>query len=101
MVINNEVLAVQAYGAFSPEKGINNHTVQVNIGAVTSALTFSLEQSLDGVVYKVIDTHVFSAGELVADSAIVTVQNTPARFLRISVDSFTGAGNITAYYEGS
>jgi len=101
MIIDNEVLAVQAYKAFSPEKRTNNHTVQVNIDATTTAITVSLAQSLDGVEYKTIDTHVFDAGELVADSAIFTVQNIPARYLRLSVDSFTGDGNISAYYEGS
>lgn len=101
MIIDNEIVAVSAYDTFSPQQGTSNHTVQVNIDATITAITVNLEYSLDGETFGILATHVFTAGELTLASAIFTVQNTPAKFLRLSVASFTGSGNLSAYYEGS
>lgn len=82
-------------------KGVQEHTVQAVITGSPTAVTVSLESSLDnGVNWNVIGTYAFTAGDLSAGSAMYHVVNKPSELVRMNLTVLTGgtAPTVTAFY---
>lgn len=74
-----------------------NIAVQYNLTGDPTAVTVDFEGSLDGTTWGVIESHVFSAGELTALSKFSYVVDKPTPYFRINASTltFTTAGTIT------
>lgn len=81
---------------------IKHHTVQVNITGAPTAVTVTLEGSLDGVNFRTIATHALSAGDLTATTGMFFDIDKPVLFVKVNLTVFTGgtAPTVTVYYEG-
>lgn len=68
--------------------------VQVNLTGDPTAVTVDVEGSLDGTNFGVIETHIFTADELVAMSAYFYITDKPVPYYRINISTltFTTAG---------
>lgn len=83
------------------KKGVKEHTVQTIITGSPTAVTVSLEASLnDGVTWNAIGTYIFTAGDLSAGSAMYHVVNKPVEVVRINLTVLTGgvAPTATSFY---
>ncbi|MCR4293629.1 MAG: hypothetical protein NUV76_12220 [Candidatus Kuenenia sp.] len=109
MSINYSTLAFEATttGANSklPVAGNPHHTIQVdftNTGGSVTALTVDLEGNLTGDVNKFAQygSHAFTAGELTAKSAVFSVVNRPAGWVRSNITTLTATGTtkVNIYY---
>lgn len=54
-----------------------------------TAVTIDVLGSLDGVTYGIIDTHVFTAGELTAANSFFFVADKPTPFMKLDVSTYT------------
>ena len=81
---------------------ITNHVIQATITGAPTAVTVDLEGSIDGANFASIDSHVFTAGELTATHALVTLVDLPVTFVRANLTTLTGgtAPTVTVVYEG-
>lgn len=81
---------------------IKDHVFSASITGAPSAVTVALEGSIDGTNFAAIDSHVFSAGELTATFALVTLVDLPVTFVRANLTTLTGgtAPTVTFLYEG-
>jgi len=79
-----------------------NHTVQVTITGVPTAVTIDLEGSLDDTTWVSLASHIMSAGELTATAAMFHVVDKPVRYVRLNLILLTAgtAPTVTALYEG-
>lgn len=76
-------------------------TVQISITGAPSAVTVTLEGSIDGHNWDIVDTHIMSAGELTALGAIYGVADTPLKYRRLNLTTLTGgtAPTVTGYVQ--
>lgn len=82
---------------------VNNHTIQVDITGGPSAVTVTLEGSLDGAEpFFTLGTKAFSAGELTATAAMLHVVDKPVNYVRTNLTVLTGGSSptITVLYDG-
>lgn len=83
------------------KKVVQEHTVQALITGSPTAVTVSLESSLnDGVTWNAIGTYPFAAGDLTAGSVMYHVIDKPAELVRMNLTSLTGgtAPTVTVFY---
>ena len=66
------------------------HTYQVNITGAPTAVTISIEGSLDGVLWTELSEKIFSAGELTATTAMFQIVDKPVTYLRANLTVLTG-----------
>ncbi len=106
---NSLLTAVTATGAGAGstassglDKVIKDHTIQATITGAPTAVTVDLEGSLDGTTWFILDSHVFTAGELTATAAIVHILGAPVRHIRGNLTVLTGgtAPTVTMLYDG-
>ena len=97
--ITKNLGSLAAAGAFERVEVIADNTniaVQYNLTGDPTAVTVDFEGSLDGATWGVIESHVFSAGELTAFSKFSYVVDKPTPYFRLNVSTltFTTAGTI-------
>ena len=81
---------------------IDKHALQVTITGGPSAVTVTLEGSLDGTTFCTIGTHAMSAGELTATKAIYFDADSPVLHVKANLTVLTGGTSptVTVTYEG-
>jgi len=81
---------------------IKDHTVQTDITGSPSAVTVRLLGSLNNVVFFELASHVFTASEITAGSAMFHVKDKTVRHVKIDLDTLTGGSSptVTSLYEG-
>ena len=102
LVLLNAVTATGASLAKEFSRLVNNHVMQVTITGAPSAVTVTLEGSLDGTTFVTIGTHAFSAGELTATKAMFFDIDKPLLFVKANLTVLTAgtAPTVTVTYEG-
>lgn len=76
----------------------SEHTVQAIWTGSPSAVTLSLEGSLDGLEWQPLVDHIATAAEITAKKTMFHVVQTPVLQTRMSILVNTGAGVVTAIY---
>lgn len=81
---------------------MDKKTVQVSITGAPSAVTVTLEGSIDGTNFATLATKAFSAGELTATFALFHSIDTPVTYVRANLTVLTGGSTptVTAIFEG-
>ena len=81
---------------------INHHAVQVDITGAPTAVTVTLEGSLDGATFRTIATHALSAGDLTATTGLFFDIDMPVLFVKVNLTVLTAgtAPTVTVLYEG-
>ena len=81
---------------------VKDHTVQVTTTGDPTAVTVTLEGSIDGVTFFTLVTTAFDAGEITADAAIFHLIDVPVTFVRVNLTTLTAGTTptVTALYEG-
>ena len=81
---------------------INNHTIQADITGAPTAVTVTIEGSLDGVTFDTIGTLAFSAGQLTNTTGVGHAVDTPVNYVRVNLTVLTGgtAPTVTVLYDG-
>jgi len=98
-MITKSLGSLAAAGTFERVEVIKENTniaVQYNLTGDPTAVTVDFEGSLDGSTWGVIESHVFSAGELTALSKFSFVVDKPTPYFRLNASTvtFTTAGTI-------
>ena len=102
LVLLNAVTSTGASLAKEFSRLVNSHVLQVTITGGPSAVTVTLEGSLDNTTFVTIGTHVFSAGELTATKAMFFDIDKPLLAVKANLTVLTGGSTptVTATYEG-
>lgn len=81
---------------------VDKHALQVTITGAPTAVTVTLEGSLDGTTFVTIGTHAFSAGELTATKAMFFDIDKPLLHVKANLTVLTAgtAPTVTVTYEG-
>jgi len=98
-VISVPVPFPQAIGTM-PNIVPSNHTVQAtftNSGGSVTALTVALEGSIDDTNYVSLVSHVFTAGELIAKTALFVVSAVNVSRVRANITTLTETGTTAVY----
>jgi len=95
------VTGTGASTAITMRKINEDHSIQINITGTPTAVTVTLEGSLDGVLFSTILTTAMSAGELTATTALAHIADKPLRFVRANLTVLTGGSSptVTVLYE--
>ena len=82
------------------EEAVTSHTLQVDITGAPTAVSVSLEGSVDGTTFSDMGTHEFTADELTATTALFHVVNRAVPVVRANLTVLTGGATptVTAYY---
>ncbi len=93
---------VGSSGSWAVRMKTRNHTVQVTIMGVPSAVTVDLDGSLDNKTWLSLASYVLTAEDLTAATAMCHVVDKSVRYVRISLTSLVSGGgaSVTALYEG-
>ena len=83
-------------------KLIDKHSLQVTTTGDPTAVTVTLEGSLDGTNFFTIGTHAFVAADITADGAMFFDADKPCLHVRANLTVLTAgtAPTVTAIYEG-
>jgi len=105
MAAINLLNAVTSTGAGTIRKSprlVHHHVFQADITGGPSAVTFTLEGSLDGATFDTISTHAFSAGQLTNTMGIFIDVDKPLMYFRANLTVLTGgtAPTVTVIHEG-
>ena len=78
-------------------------SVQINLTGDPTAVTVDMEGSLDGSTWASLDTHVVSAGELTAMTALYFVADKPVKYIRANATTvtFSTAGTVSVLAHAS
>ncbi len=81
---------------------IDKHALQVTTTGDPTAVTVTLEGSLDGTNFFTVGTHAFVAADITADGAIFFDVDSPCLSVRVNLTVLTAgtAPTVTAIYEG-
>tara|TARA_R110002096_G_C14661910_1_gene728343 strand:+ start:28025 stop:28384 length:360 start_codon:yes stop_codon:yes gene_type:complete len=81
---------------------VDKHALQVTITGAPTAVTVTLEGSLDGTTFSTIGTHAMSAGELTATKALYFDIDMPVLYVKANLTVLTAgtAPTVTVTYEG-
>jgi len=98
--------AATATGTGSTQKTFaipDKHTVAATMGGtvVATAVTVSLEGSIDDTTWFTLASHAFSAGEITAEAAMFHITDKPVKYVRANLVTLTGgtAPTVTVLYE--
>ncbi len=102
LVFLNAVTGTGASGAKEFRRLIDRHALQVTITGAPSAVTVTLEGSLDGTTFSTIGTHAMSAGELTATKAMYFDVDMPVLWVKANLTVLTAgtAPTVTVTYAG-
>jgi len=83
-------------------KLIDKHILQVTTTGNPTAVTITLEGSLDGTNFFTVATHAFVAADITADGAMFFDVDKPLLHVRVNLTVLTNgtAPTVTAIYEG-
>jgi len=92
--------SVGAGNAVQPAPGTSDHSYDIAITGSPIAVTVTLEGTIDGQNWVALDTHVMTAGELLAGYALVFVTGKPVGLVRGNLTLLTGGANpeVSMYY---
>ena len=81
---------------------IDKHALQVTTTGDPTAVTVTLEGSLDGTNFFTVGTHAFVAADITADGAMFFDVDSPCLHVRVNLTVLTAgtAPTVTAIYEG-
>ena len=100
--IFNSVLATGASRSIPVNPAKSFHTVQATMGGtvVATAVTITLEGSIDGESWFTLATHAFSGAEISAEKAMFHVADKTVSNIRLNLTVLTGgtAPSISAWY---
>lgn len=94
----NAATATGASTALNFRSGVRDHAIQATTTGAPTAVTITLEGSLDGVTYFTLDSHAFSAGEITAEAAYWNVSAQLVHYVRVNLTVLTGGTNVTVLY---
>ena len=102
LVLLNAVTSTGASLSKEFSRLVNQHVLQATITGGPSAVTVTLEGSIDGTTFITIGTHAFTAGELTATKAMFFDIDKPLLFVKANLTVLTGgtAPTVTVTYEG-
>jgi len=102
LVFLSAVTSTGASGAKEFRRLVDSHALQVTITGAPSAVTVTLEGSLDGTTFSTIGTHAMSAGELTATKAMYFDVDMPVLWVKANLTVLTGGSSptVTVTYAG-
>ena len=83
---------------FKIEHSTALHCIQAKFTGTVSALTISVEGSLDGESFFELAAHTLTAAEISAKVAMFEIINKLSEYIRINLTTYTGTGPVTVYY---